>query len=716
MIDQLLQLLLPAGSGVVAGVALNVCAALGLLVLLSCMVRCVLALLCCGSSSSSAGLSAPLPAATSKAYNTLRDAITHTVQGDSHEFRAQAAAYLLKHKAAFCVPPNEADWSLVKQRDAALQRARLYAASKLVSIQDVLRDPRKFIAAHEMLALADSAALYLFSVHFNLYGGSLLKLGTAQHKHLLERVDSMASPGVFALTEFNHGVLSGMFMHATATYDEQRSEFVINTPPGAEKNWISLAARQGEHAIVFANLIMKAAGDDAKDKDGNAVTTVDEGCHAFVVPLRDAKTRKAAPGVTIEDMGAKPCVNGNDNAMLRFRNVRVPRANLLNRFSNVDAKTHRFSSTIEKRRDRFLRVSDQLMSGRIVIGSCAINLCQITLLAAVRFAIARKQALRGGGSTCLYEHMTHRRVLLPLLAKTYAMRIAFTAVKQKYHDMVVHEQDRDNAIHLVCAFKAYASLFATRCSALCREKLGGQGLLHTNKVSDLNAVAASLIVVEGDSMVLAQKVAGELLKRFVGGKGGAVRTVAALAGGAVKKAALNASMRLCVSGHLSLGLMQRALKLRQLSLTCELMAALFKQGVRYGKRSVPQLWSQKLLHRVVALNHAFVERTTLDLFVVELKRAKCAKSSSYHALLAALCRLFALRCIERDMSFFALHTWLPAAALRNVALDIDALCHALQAPHAELLVAAFAFPTAVMGIPAADGSWLNQISTKPKTT
>lgn len=41
-------------------------------------------------------------------------------------------------------------------------------------------------------------------------------------------------------------------------------------------------------------------------------------------------------GVTILDMGVKMGQNGVDNAALKFDHVRVPRVNLLNKYSDVD--------------------------------------------------------------------------------------------------------------------------------------------------------------------------------------------------------------------------------------------------------------------------------------------------------------------------------------------------------------------------------------------
>ena len=82
----------------------------------------------------------------------------------------------------------------------ALKRAKAFVSRSGASVHDIIKDPLKFLAAHELFALSDPAAIYFFSVHFNLFGGSVLKLGTAAHHVHLEKIDKMETLGCFALT------------------------------------------------------------------------------------------------------------------------------------------------------------------------------------------------------------------------------------------------------------------------------------------------------------------------------------------------------------------------------------------------------------------------------------------------------------------------------------------------------------------------------------
>jgi len=98
--------------------------------------------------------------------------------------------------------------------------------------------------------------------------------------------------------------------------------------------------------------------------------------------------KSVSDGVFIEDMGHKLGLNGVDNARIGFNNVRIPRINLLNKFSDVD-ENGVFKSSITKRRERFLNVADRLLSGRLCIAAMIDSCARATLATTFRYGAKR---------------------------------------------------------------------------------------------------------------------------------------------------------------------------------------------------------------------------------------------------------------------------------------------------------------------------------------
>ncbi len=129
--------------------------------------------------------------------------------------------------------------SLEEERQLAYDRLKKICDSGLFSVKDFWTNPRNIFAAHEITGMVDPSTTTKLTVQFNLFGGTLLKLGTDRHHHILEDIDRFNKVGCFALTELAYGN-NAVEMETTAHYDKETKEFIINTPNAkAQKYWIT---------------------------------------------------------------------------------------------------------------------------------------------------------------------------------------------------------------------------------------------------------------------------------------------------------------------------------------------------------------------------------------------------------------------------------------------------------------------------------------------
>ena len=567
------------------------------------------------------------------------------------------------------------DWVRARVMDLA---ERGYGALALPTAYGGEDDFGKYSAVFEMLGYHDGSLAIKFGVQFGLFAGSVASLGTERHhRAYLEAAGRGQLQGCFAMTETGHGS-NVRGLETTITYLPESQEFEVHTPHwGAGKEYIGNAL-DATMASVFGQLVV--GGEE-------------QGVHAILVPLRNAE-HVLLPGVTVEDSGYKMGLNGVDNGRIWLERVRVPRANLLNRFGDV-GEDGAYASPIESPGRRFFTMLGTLVGGRVCVPRAGLSAAKAGLAIAVNYALRRRQFAPAPQlpETLLLDYPSHQRRLLPVLAKAYALDAALDWLNERYAARTPETMQELES--QAAGLKAYATWYTTETLQTCREACGGKGYLLDNRIGQRKGDTEIYTTFEGDNTVLSYLVARALLTKFRQSfnEDGAFGLLRFAAGRVTSQFTdLNPyAVRKTDSAHLrSRDFLETAFRFREERMVYSVAQRIrrkIKGGMTSGEAFV------LIQTQLKDLAMAYVERLVFERFCESIAGVA---DEGRKEILKRLSALYGLHALERDKGWFFEYEFLTPAKSKAIRREVEVLCGELR-PHAAGLVDAFGIPREVLG-------------------
>lgn len=522
--------------------------------------------------------------------------------------------------------------------------------------------------------LRDAAAAhegYVLGLHFGMIIPTIKNQASEeQQKKWLPMAESMRMIATYAQTELGHGTfIRGL--ETTATYDPKTEEFILNTPTlSAIKYWPGGLGKTVNHCVLMAQLFTEG---------------VSRGIHMFMVQVRDLDSHLPLPGIEIGDIGPKFGFEEMDNGYLKIDNVRIPRENMLMKYSKV-LKDGTYQQP----------PSDKLAYGSMVLLRCSITASVAKCLAeacviSIRYSAVRRQTeiSPGGEEAQILDYQTQQYHLFPLLATSFAMQFAGNFIddfyREKYPDIAKGKFDFLPQLHAMSAgLKAFSAWTCSAGVETCRQCCGGHGYSHASGLPKIYVDCTPACTYEGENMVLMLQVARFLMKEYSKLMNGQPLS------SVVQFLKCDLTKKSCMTEEVALKCLVLAYQHRVTRLVAD--AANCIQDIIGEGKSQQEAWNSctvRLFWAARAFCHAFV----VENFVNTVSEKHLDEKT--REALTSLCRLYGVHGIITNLGEFIQDDFFNSEQIQILSHTLTVLLREIR-PNAVALVDAYDFPDTVL--------------------
>ncbi|KAG6877480.1 hypothetical protein C0993_006948 [Termitomyces sp. T159_Od127] len=309
--------------------------------------------------------------------------------------------------------------------------------------------------------------------------------------------------GCYLQTELGHGTNVAQ-LETTATYIPETREFEINSPSlTSSKWWVGALGKTATHGVLQAKLILPGGKD--------------VGPHLFLIQLRSLDDHKTLPGRFIGDIGPKALggFTAVDNGFARFDHVRIPKENMLSKFSQVtdDGKyVQPPHAKISYGGMLYIRANMIAALGWLMGKAATIS---------IRYSTVRRQGSknRDGLEQQVITYPSQYIRLLPILSHAYVFIQLGRSLLGAFNTMSSRLATGDTSLlaemHATTSgLKVLATTIAVQDVEVARRAMGGHGFSAFSGLGRLYADFLPSATYEGDNFVLDQQVVRAALKSY----------------------------------------------------------------------------------------------------------------------------------------------------------------------------------------------------------